>query len=65
MSLDTFSKATPPPAVVAAPSRDDLKVAEARKRARARTAQSGRRSTLLGGSSGGSESVARKTLLGE
>lgn len=65
MSLDTFSKTAPLPQVVAAPTRDDQKVIDARKRARARTAQSGRRSTLLGGTSGGSETVARKTLLGE
>jgi len=65
MSLDTFSKAAQLPPVVAAPTRDDQKVIDARKRARARTAQSGRRSTLLGGTSGGGETVARKTLLGE
>ncbi len=65
MSLDAFTKSAPLPAVAAAPTRNDQQVIDARRKARLRTAQSGRRSTLLGGTSGGSETVARKTLLGE
>ena len=65
MSLDSFSKQQPLPAAGPAPTRDDAAVREARKRARLRASSAGRRGTLLGGRSGGEETVARKSLLGE
>lgn len=65
MSLDSFLGKQELPAAQAAPDASNQQVIEARRRARSRSALSGRRGTILGGRSGGGESVARKTLLGE
>ncbi len=64
MSLD-FLKPQPLPAAGQAPTSNDASVEEARRRARLRASSSGRRGTVLGGRSGGGETVARKSLLGE
>lgn len=64
MSLD-FLKPQQAPTAPSAPTLDDASVRDARKRARLRSASAGRRGTILGGRSGGGESVARKSLLGE
>ena len=65
MSLDAFTGGNKLPDPIAAPRADDQQVSSARRRARARAGSAGRRSTVLGGRSGGGETVARKTLLGE
>ncbi len=65
MSLDSLFKPQELPEVESAPDRADREVQEARKKARLRASGAGRQSTLLGGRSGGQESVARKSLLGE
>ncbi len=65
MSLDSLLGKTDLPSPGPAPTSSNVNVQDARRRARARASAGGRRSTLLGGRSGGGESVARKTLLGE
>ena len=65
MSLDSLFGKPDLPSPGPAPTSSNVDVQEARRRARARASLGGRRSTLLGGRSGGGESVARKTLLGE
>ena len=64
MSLDKLFDAGPKaPDVPQVPDRNDPAIAAAQTRAKARAGGIGRR-TVLGGKSGGAESVARKTLLG-
>ncbi len=64
MSLDTLFSRQEAPSTELAPRRSNQDVQEARRRARQRSASAGRRSTLLGGRTGGGETIARKTLLG-
>lgn len=65
MSLDTlFDKGPKVPDLPQVPQRTDPSIAAAKKRARLGT-QSISRRTVLGGRSGGGETVARKQLLGE
>ncbi|MHC4610690.1 MAG: hypothetical protein ACYS7M_10130, partial [Planctomycetota bacterium] len=65
MALDSlFNQPNIPPAQQP-PDRTDPAVAAARLRARRRNTNTGRRSTVLGGSTGGGETVARKQLLGQ
>ncbi len=64
MGIENLFKSSAPPPVAQAPGRSDTDIAAARQRARKRLS-GGRRSTILGGRSGGAETVARKSLLGE
>lgn len=65
MSLDSLFGRQQLPQAEAAPRRGDQSVQEARRRARRLSSLSGRRGTVLGGTTGGGETIARKTLLGE
>jgi hypothetical protein len=65
MSIDQLLGKTPKvPDLPQVPQRTDPSIAAAKRRQRLGT-QSITRRTVLGGRTGGSENVARKTLLGE
>ena len=64
MALDSLFSSPQTPQMPQVPDRNDPSVIAARRRARQK-AGSIRRKTVLGGKSGGAETVARKTLLGE
>ena len=66
MSIDKlFDKGPNIPDLPSVPSRQDPRVEAARLRARRRSTSIGRSTVLGGRSGGGTETVARKSLLGE